>query len=131
MLGRIPGFDVRWGLAFGVLFCIAMYVLVRHTTWGFALRIVGGNPRAAQLAGLPHSRLVVAACFLGGAAAGLAGMVEVAAVDRTANAFILVGHRYTRLLVAFIARQNPIAITPVASLLRGTGSSPGLLPPRP
>jgi simple sugar transport system permease protein len=61
MLGRIPGFDVHWGLAFGVLFCIAMYVLVRHTTWGFALRIVGGNPRAAQLAGLPHSRLVVVA----------------------------------------------------------------------
>src|SRR5258708_18915988 len=85
MLGRIPGVDVHWGLAFGVLFCIAMYVLVRHTTWGFALRIVGGNPRAAQLAGLPHSRLVVAACFLGGAAAGLAGMVEVAAVPPPSN----------------------------------------------
>ncbi len=127
MLGRIPGFDVHWGLAFGVLFCIAMYVLVRHTTWGFALRIVGGNPRAAQLAGLPHSRLVVAACFLGGAAAGLAGMVEVAAVHGTANASLIAGYGYTGILVAFIARQNPIAIIPVAILLGGIASSGGML----
>jgi simple sugar transport system permease protein len=127
MLGRIPGLDVHWGLVFGVVFCIVLYVLVRHTTWGFALRIVGGNPRAAQLAGLPYSRLVVAACFLGGAAAGLAGMVEVAAVHGTANASLIAGYGYAGILVAFIARQNPIAIIPVAILLGGIATSGGML----
>jgi simple sugar transport system permease protein len=127
MLGAMPGLDVHWGLAFGVAFCVAMYVLVRRTTWGFALRIVGGNPRAAQLAGLPDSRLVVAACFLGGAASGLAGMVEVAAVHGTANASLLSGYGYTGILVAFIARQNPIAIIPVAVLLGGIAASGGML----
>src|SRR5258706_7350435 len=116
MLGRIPGFDVRWGLAFGVLFCIAMYVLVRHTTWGFALRIVGGNPRAAQLAGLPHSRLVVAACFLGGAAAGLAGMVEVAAGDGTANAFLIPGVCYSGIPVGRLPRPDP-SPSPTAGIM--------------
>jgi simple sugar transport system permease protein len=104
-----------------------MYVLVRHTTWGFALRIVGGNPRAAQLAGLPGSRLVVAACFLGGAASGLAGMVEVGAVHGTANASLIAGYGYAGILVAFIARQNPIAIVPVAILLGGIAASGGML----
>ncbi len=127
MLGSIPGFDVHWGLAFGVVFCAAMYVLVRHTTWGFALRIVGGNPRAAQLAGLPASRLIVLACFLGGAASGLAGMVEVGAVHGTANASLIAGYGYTGILVAFIARQNPIAIIPVAILLGGIAVSGGML----
>jgi simple sugar transport system permease protein len=127
MLGAMPGLDVHWGLAFGVAFCVAMYVLVRRTTWGFALRIVGGNPRAAQLAGLPDSRLVVAACFLGGAASGLAGMVEVAAVHGTANASLIAGYGYTGILVAFIARQNPIAIIPVAVLLGGIAASGGML----
>src|SRR5207253_2122701 len=37
-LGSLPGLDVHWGLAFGIAFCVAMYVLVQHTTWGFALR---------------------------------------------------------------------------------------------
>src|SRR6266404_1378656 len=127
MLGNLPGLDVHWGLGFGILFCIAMYVLVRHTTYGFALRIVGGNARAARLAGLPVDRLVIAACFLGGAASGLAGMVEVAAVHGNANAALIAGYGYAGILVAFIARQNPLAIIPVAILLGGISASGGML----
>lgn len=127
MLGAFPGLDVHWGLGFGILFCIAMYVLVRHTTWGFGLRIVGGNARAARLAGLPVSKLVLAACFLGGAASGLAGMVEVAAVHGNANASLMAGYGYAGILVSFIARQNPIAIVPVAILLGGISASGGML----
>jgi simple sugar transport system permease protein len=127
MLGQLPGLDVHWGLGFGVVFCAVMYVLVRHTTSGFALRIVGGNTRAARLAGLPVGRLVLLACFLGGAAAGLAGMVEVAAVHGSANASLIAGYGYTGILVAFIARQNPLAIVPVAVLLGGISASGGML----
>ena len=127
MLGHFPGLDVHWGLGFGIIFCVAMYVLVRHTTWGFGLRIVGGNARAAKLSGLPVDRLVLAACFLGGAASGLAGMVEVAAVHGTANASLMAGYGYAGILVAFIARQNPVAIIPVAILLGGISASGGML----
>jgi len=105
----------------------AMAVLMRHTTQGFALRIVGGNARAARLAGLPVGRLVLFACFLGGAAAGLAGMVEVAAVHGSANASLVAGYGYAGILVAFIARQNPLAIVPVAILLGGISASGGML----
>jgi simple sugar transport system permease protein len=98
MLGNLPGLDIHWGLAYGVVFCAAMYVLVRYTTFGFALRIVGGNPRAARLAGLPVGRLVLIACLLGGAAAGLAGAVEVAAVHGSANASLIAGYGYARIL---------------------------------
>jgi ABC-type uncharacterized transport system permease subunit len=118
---------VHWGLGFGIIFCVAMYVLVRHTTHGFALRIVGGNARAARLAGLPVSKLVLAACFLGGAASGLAGMAEVAAVHGNANASLIAGYGYAGILVAFIARQNPLAIIPVAVLLGGISASGGML----
>ena len=62
------------------------WILMDHTTFGFAARMVGGNVRAAQAAGLPVGRLILVTCFLGGAAAGLAGMVEIAAVASKANA---------------------------------------------
>jgi ABC-type uncharacterized transport system permease subunit len=127
MLGGFFGLDVHWGLGYGLLFCLVMYVLARHTTWGFALRIVGGNARAAKLAGLPVNKLVLAACALGGAAAGLAGMAEVAAVHGAANASLIAGYGYAGILVAFIARQNPIAIIPVAILLGGISASGGML----
>lgn len=127
MIGAIPGMDVHWGLVFGILFCIAAYVLMYRTTFGFAARMVGGNVRAAAMSGLPVGRLLVIACVLGGAAAGLAGMVEVAAVHGAANAPLAAGYGYTGILVAFLARQNPLAIIPVAILMGGIDASGGLL----
>jgi simple sugar transport system permease protein len=127
MVGALPGLDVHWGLGYGVVFCVLAFILVRATTHGFALRVVGGNVRAARLVGLPVNRLVLAACFLGGAAAGLAGMAEVAAVHGTANASLIAGYGYAGILVAFIARHNPLAVVPVAILLGGINASGGML----
>jgi len=59
---------------------------MEHSVFGFAARVVGGNPRAARLSGLAVPRLVILTCCLGGAAAGLAGMVEVAAIRRDLDA---------------------------------------------
>ncbi|WP_437283291.1 ABC transporter permease [Sorangium sp. So ce375] len=126
-LGNLPGIDVHWGLAYGVLACSLCYVLMHRTTFGFGAAMSGGNVRAALLAGLPVKRLVVLTCTLAGACAGLAGTVEVAAVHGRANASLISGYGYTGILVAFIARHNPLAIVPVALLLGGIGASGGLL----
>lgn len=126
-LGKLPGTNIHWGLVLGILACIAAYVLMRHTTFGFAGRIVGGNPRAAAMVGLPIGRLIIAACFLGGAGAGLAGMIEVAAGEGRVSSSIVVGYGYTGILIAFIARQNPLAVIPAAILLGGIRASGGLL----
>ncbi len=130
MLGKMFGMDVHWGLAFGICACLIAYLLMDHTTFGFAARMAGGNLRAAQAAGLPVGWLIVATCFLGGAAAGLAGMVEVAAVHRQANASIIAGYGFTGILVSFIARHQPLAIIPAAVLFGGLNASSGVLQKR-
>jgi simple sugar transport system permease protein len=119
--------EVHWGLAFGVVACLAAAVWLGLTTHGFATRVVGGNLRAAQLVGLPATRLVVMACALGGAAAGLAGGIEVAAVHTAANASLIVGLGYTGILVSFVARHHPLAIVPVAILFGGFLAAGSLL----
>ncbi|MEM8538430.1 MAG: ABC transporter permease, partial [Pseudomonadota bacterium] len=70
-VGNMPGWDVHWGLAFGVIACLLTWVLIEKTTWGFAARIAGGNARAAQVQGLPVGKLIVGFTALGGALAGL------------------------------------------------------------
>jgi simple sugar transport system permease protein len=127
MIGSIPGTDVHWGFAFGVVAAILAYVLIFHTVFGFGARVAGGNVRAAKVVGLGVGKLILITCFLAGAAAGLAGMVEVAAVQGRANANIAVGYGFTGILVAFLARHNPLAIIPVAILLGGINASGGLL----
>jgi simple sugar transport system permease protein len=127
MLGPMPGLDVHWGLCYGVVACLVAYVLMKRTVFGFAAAMTGGNLRAALLSGLRVRRLMVFTCFLAGAAAGTAGMVEVAAVHGRANASLVAGYGYTGILVAFVARQNPLGVIPVALLLGGIGASGGLL----
>ena len=126
-VGDIPGLDVHWGLAFGVLACIAAWVLIDRTTWGFAARIAGGNVRAAQVQGLPVGRLILGFTGLAGAFAGLAGLFEVTAIHGSANASLAAGYGYTGILVAFLARHNPLLIIPVAILLAGFEASSGLI----
>jgi simple sugar transport system permease protein len=127
MLGDIPGLGVHWGLMSGLSACIVFYVIFFRTTFGFAVRIAGGNLRAAKLVGLPVGRLTLITCFAGGAAAGLAGGIEVAAIHGTANATLAAGYGYAGILVAFLARQNPLAVIPVALILGGINASAGLL----
>jgi general nucleoside transport system permease protein len=127
VIGSIPGTNVHWGFAAGILACLLAWLLMSRTTFGFAARMTGGNPRAALAQGLPVGGLLVACAGLAGAAAGLAGFFEVAAVHGQANAALVAGYGFTGILVAFLARQNPLAIIPVAILFGALAASGGLI----
>jgi ABC-type uncharacterized transport system permease subunit len=127
MLGSMPGLNVHWGLALGIIVCMLFFVLLRRTTFGFAVDILGGNQRVAQMAGLPINKMVVLSCFMGGACAGMAGSMEIIAVHGFASESLVVGFGYAGILVAFLARHHPLAIIIVAILLGGISASGGLL----
>lgn len=127
LLGLLPGYEVHWGLVWGAVACVVAGLWLFGSTHGFATRVVGGNARAARLVGLPSHRLIITACGLGGACAGLAGGIEVAAVHTNANASLIAGLGYTGILVSFVARHNPFAVIPVAILFGGFGSAGSLL----
>ncbi len=127
MLDTVPWLDVHPGLPVGILACVLCWVLIYRTSVGFASRVTGGNIRAAQLQGLPVTKLILLACAIGGGCAGLAGAIEVAAEYGRANASLNAGYGYTGILIAFLARFNPLAIMPMAILLGGLGAAGGLL----
>ena len=127
MVGDIPGTDIHWGLVFAIVLAAAIWVLMNRTRFGFAARITGGNVRAARAQGLPVGKLIVISCALAGACAGLAGFFEVAAIQGRANASLAAGYGFTGILVAFLARQNPLAIIPVAVFLGGIAAAGGLV----
>ncbi len=127
LIGSMPGTDVHWGFAIGVTACVAAFVLIHYTVPGFSLRIAGGNPKTARMMGLPVPRMMVAVCALGGAMAGLAGMIETAAINGKANGSLIAGYGFTGILISTIARHNPLAIIPAALLLGGISASGGLI----
>jgi general nucleoside transport system permease protein len=126
-LSYFSGTHVHHGLIFGLIACLLAWFLIERTTLGFAIKISGGNVRAAQLSGLPVGRLVVIAGFLGGACAGVAGMVEVAAVHGRANESLNAGYGYVGILVAFLSRQSPLGVVLISLLVGGLVASSGML----
>lgn len=126
-IGSIPGTDVHWGLAAGIVLAVLLWVLMSRTTFGFAARMTGGNLRAAKAQGLPVGWLMVICCTIAGACAGLAGFFEVAAIHGQANASLVAGYGFTGILVSFLARHNPLAVVPVAILFGALAASGGVI----
>lgn len=126
-LGVIPGTRVHLGLLFGVIACLLAWFLLDRTVWGMEAKIAGGNSRAGSLVGLPLGRIVLVAAFLGGACAGIAGMVEVAAIHGRASQSINAGYGYVGILTAFLARQSPLRVVWVSVLIGAIVASGGIL----
>src|ERR1700733_3229603 len=127
MLQPLGDTTIHWGLVFGLIACLLAWVLISQTTLGFQIRTIGGNVRAAQIAGIPVGRITQITCFLAGACPGLAGMVEVAAVHGRANESLNAWYGYSGILVAFLARQNALGCVLISVLLGGLLASGGIL----
>ena len=88
---------------------------------------MGGNYRAALAHGLPVGRIIIACSMIAGACAGIAGFFEVAAIQGSANASLVAGYGFTGILVAFLARFNPLVIVPVAVMFGGIDAAGGII----
>ena len=118
-LGKIGATSVNWGLAHCLLLGLAVWIFFRCTRLGYELKACGDNVRAARYAGMPYDRLVVLVMVLSGALAGWAGCVEASASLGRLQPSIMAGYGYTAIVVAWLARLNPLNIAVSAFLLAG------------
>ncbi len=117
---RLPhlwGTRVHPGLFAALALALALFWLLRHTPWGYRVRVTGQNPRAARYAGFRLEGRIVAVMAMSGALAGLAGMAEVSAVHYRLQQGLAVGYGYDGIIVAWLARLNPLAVPPAALFL--------------
>ncbi len=119
---RVPqcsGLTVHLGLAVALAAAVGVWILLGRTRWGFGVRLLGANERAAEYAGIPIQRRIVGVLALSGGLAGLAGMCEVSGVVHRLQEQFSPGYGFTAILVAWLARLNPWAVVVVAVLLGG------------
>jgi len=114
---RLPlffGTRVHLGILAAVLLVLLFRLVIRWTRWGFEIRAIGDNPRAAEYAGINYGRNVVLLMFISGAIAGLAGMTEIAGLQGRLQPGFSPGYGYTAIIVAWLARLNPWGIMMVS-----------------
>jgi simple sugar transport system permease protein len=111
------GLTTHAGLLIGIVAAVILWLIVYRSRWGYEIRLIGDNPQAAKYAGVNITRNIVYVMMLSGALAGLGGMSEVTGVvHRLQTAPIATGYGFTGIIVAWLAKLNPIIIILVSVL---------------
>jgi simple sugar transport system permease protein len=96
---------------------LVIWFLIARTTLGFAIRFTGENAEAARYGGIRVERILVLTALLSGGLAGLAGVAEVGGVHYQVMQDISPGFGYSGIVIAMLARLNPLGVVPAAIFL--------------
>jgi simple sugar transport system permease protein len=119
VLPTLKNSNVHLGLLLGLVATCLVYFLVKNTVWGFSVRVIESNPRAANYIGIRVGVYMVVLMAIGGAMAALAGLGEVSVIQGRLKSGISPGYGYTGFLVAWLARKNLVAMVFVSFIVGG------------
>lgn len=107
-----------YGIVVAVVVAVGMWFLIDKTPWGFEVRVVGDSPDTARYSGIGVPRKILTVFLLSGAVAGLAGaLLVVGILGKMDPRSLDLGLGFVGIIVAALARLNPIAVVPVGILM--------------
>lgn len=116
-------FGVAVPIAFliAILAGVSIWFLYKRTRFGFEVSVIADSPKAARYAGIRTSSTIVIVLALSGALAGLGGAADVGNFRGLLDAkgVQMAGYGYTGIVVAALARRNPITTVAVAIFIGG------------
>ena len=109
-----------WNFSFviALLAGLFLWVFVWHTRWGYEIRTVGANQRAAIYAGISPSKNIILAMAISGGFAGMLGLNEIMGVNHRILLNFSAGYGFVGIAVSLMGRNHPVGIV-LASLLFG------------
>lgn len=113
----IEGTRLHLGVIVALIAAPLIWFLIARTTLGFRIRVTGENPEAARYGGIHVERVLLSTALMSGALAGLAGVGEVGGVHFQVMSDISPGYGYSGIVVAMLARLNPLGVVPAAIFL--------------
>jgi simple sugar transport system permease protein len=117
---RIPaifaGLRVHWGFVLALLVAFLVWWLLWKTTLGYEIRTVGSNPDAAKYAGINVKRIMTLTMALSGMLAGLAGTIEVTALNYRHELGFSSGYGFDAIAIALLGKTHPLGVVLAAIL---------------
>jgi general nucleoside transport system permease protein len=92
-------------IAIAAVFLVAF--VINRTIFGYRIRVIGQNLRAARVAGIPVERVMFLTFVLSGGLAGLAGFGEIAGIHHKLPDGLSPGYGFTGIEVALLAKLKP------------------------
>jgi simple sugar transport system permease protein len=126
-LPNVFGSTLNLSVVVALVVAVGVYLALKRTGWGFALRVVGGNQEAARRAGLPVNRLLISSMMVGGGLAGLGGMLYLAGTQLQLLPGGTATFGYTAFLASFLGRNQPVKVVLASVVFAAIAiSAPGL-----
>jgi len=109
------------GFLISLVVAAAIWILYSRTRFGFEVSVIADSPRAARYAGMRTRRKILAVMAISGLIAGIGGASQIGDFTHTLDPTGLQGAAfgYTGIVVAALARYNPLTVCGVAILLGG------------
>ncbi|HTE37594.1 MAG TPA: ABC transporter permease [Reyranella sp.] len=117
-LPQMGGNALNLSLVLALACCVAVWVFLWHTPWGYALRTMGHNPEAAVYAGTNLRHMTMLAMCISGGLAGFVGVNELMGVHHRIVLDFPAGYGFAGIAVALMGRNHPFGIA-LAALLFG------------
>ncbi len=118
VLPHLPGTRIHLLVLAGLLLAALLWLFLRWTATGMALRLIESAPEAAAYAGVRATPLLTLVMVAGGAIAGLAGFGEVSVIHGRLREGVSAGFGYTGFLVAWLCGHNLLFI-PLGAIFLG------------
>jgi simple sugar transport system permease protein len=117
---RIPvifeGLRIHWGFVLALIVAFLVWWLLWKTTLGFEIRTVGSNPDAAKYAGINVKRIMTLTLALSGMLSGLAGTIEVTALNYRHELGFSSGYGFDAIAIALLGKTHPAGVVLAAIL---------------
>ncbi|HHW41521.1 MAG TPA: ABC transporter permease [Syntrophomonadaceae bacterium] len=110
---------IHAGVFLALAAAVVVHIILKHTVWGYEIRIIGESQKAAKYAGINVVKNILLVMMLSGGLSGLAGYCEVAGITHRLQESISPGYGYTAIIVAWLGKLNPWAIMVVSFLFGG------------
>lgn len=109
-LPNIFGHRANIGIFLGIFTVLCLYFLFRKTKFGYKMKVTGENVKAAKYGGINVEGVILISAILSGGLGGIAGMADVAGIHHRLHPNILLGYGYTGIIIAWLARNEPLRI---------------------
>jgi simple sugar transport system permease protein len=104
---------------------VVIFIYMKYSKHGYELAVVGESERTARYVGIKVGNVIVRTMALSGAICGLAGFLLVAGTDHTITTTLSGGRGFTAVMVAWMAKFNPLGMIFTSFLLVFLGKGAG------
>ena len=105
--------------------CVAMHAYLRYSKHGYEIAVVGESERTARYVGIKVEKVIIRTMLLSGAICGLAGLLLVGSTNHTLTPTLVEGRGFTAVMVAWLAKFNPVWMILTSFLLVFLGRGAG------